>query len=141
MPLKIYISLARLAPNTKYVWHIKHGCRGGMEATLPGLVARVLVEVRDFVETACAVREDPKDFAPWERRLGAIRYSTTLAGYVSEDNLVFLMDLQILFGKLWTNMLESFRSAHMPKYSNLQLELNSLISRMQWAILLQRIKK
>ncbi len=113
-----------------------------MEATLPGLVAEVLLEVRDFVETACDEQEHQIDFAFWQRRLGAMRHSTTLAAYVCEENLVFLMDLQIHLGKLWTHKtVESFRSAHMPEYSNLQLELNSIISRMQWAILLQRIKK
>jgi hypothetical protein len=112
-----------------------------MEATLPELVADVLLEVLHFVETACGVQGDPKDFAPWQNRLGAMRHHTTLAAYVCEDNLVALMNLQILFGKLWTNMLPSFISERMLEYSNLQLELNSIISRMQWAILLQRIKK
>jgi hypothetical protein len=62
------------------------------------------------------------------------------AAYVCEDNLVSLMDFQIAFGRLWTNMLPSFISARMLEYNRLQLELNSLISRMQWAILLQRMK-
>jgi hypothetical protein len=91
-----------------------------MEATLPGLVAEVLAQVWHFVETACGVQADPKDFAPWQKRLGAMRHSTTLAGYVCEENLVFLMDLQIKLGKLWTNMLPSFISERMFEYSHLQ---------------------
>jgi hypothetical protein len=142
MPLKISISPARLAGNTTHVWHIKHGCGGGMEATLPGLVAEVLLEVRDFVETACDVPELQNYYTLWEKKWQTIRRSTEQQGYVCEENLVVLMDFQIQISQLWTHrQTESFRSAHMPQYSNLQLELNSLISRMQWAILLQRMRR
>jgi hypothetical protein len=36
-----------------------------MEATLPGLVAEVLIEVRDFVETSCDESEHQIDMVFW----------------------------------------------------------------------------
>ena len=75
----------------------------------------------------------------WEIKIREMRQSTMQGNYVCEENLVVLMNLQIDFSILWTNMLQSFRSEQIDTYNNLQMQIKSMISRMQLKILLQRM--
>ncbi len=112
----------------------------GQTKTLPELIYKVLLDVRYFVEGACRVKEDLKDFGPWDIKFIEMRESTEKPNYVCEENLVLLMNLQIDFSDLWTNMLQSFRSKQIDNYSHLQMEMNNIISRMQLKILLHRME-
>jgi len=75
----------------------------------------------------------------WEIKIREMRQSTMQGNYVCEENLVVLMNLQIDFSILWTNMLQAFRSEQIDTYNNLQMQIKSMISRMQLKILLQRM--
>jgi hypothetical protein len=108
--------------------------------TLPELIYKVLLDVQNFIEVACRLKEDRKDFETWGTQIREMRQSTENPNYVCEENLVLLMNLQIDFSNLWSNMLLSFRSGQIDNYNHLQMKMQNIISRMQLKILLQRME-
>ncbi len=66
---------------------------------------------------------------------------TIAADYVREENVVDLMTLQVHLSKLWSDLLPSFQSEKIGKYNVLQMQLNSIISRMQFEVLLLRMQQ
>ena len=112
-----------------------------MTETLPELIHSVVLEVSDFVQEACNIQADLKNFEPWKKKMKEMMHNTRLPNYICEDNLVVLMNWQLDISKLWTDLLTSFRSEKRDEYNNLQMQMHSIISRMQLKILLQRLKR
>jgi len=109
--------------------------------TLEQLICDVLRQVKDFVEEACCIEADPKDFQPWNANIREMMQSTRNPSYICEENLEVLMNFQISFTKLWTDLQTTFREREMDRYNNFQMQMNSIISRMQLKILLQHLER
>jgi hypothetical protein len=112
----------------------------GQTKTLPELIYNMMGEILHFVEMACCLKNNPQNFTPWSTKIRAIRLSTQNTNYVCEENLEVLMNFQLELSELWRIMQESFRTEQIYNYNNLQIQIKSMISRMQLKILLHRME-
>ncbi len=107
--------------------------------TLEACVSDVIRRVRLLFENFCENQEDINKFAPWAKEMTVMMRATTHTDYVCEYNLVVLMNWRMAVSEHWEKVRDAFRTHEREHYNTLQVKMDSIIPRMQFKILLDKL--
>ena len=107
--------------------------------TLQTLVARVIGKVSRFFDDLCENEKQQKEFETWKQEMAAMVRATQHTHYICEENLVVLTNWRMAVSERWERVSQELREGRRAHYNTLQVNMDSIIARMQFKILLGKL--
>ena len=121
--------------------HINDGyiCDMAGAGTLQTLVAGVIGEVSRFFDDLCENERQQREFEIWRGEMAAMVRATQNTDYICEENLVVLTNWRMAVSERWERVSQELREGQREHYNTLQVNMDSIIARMQFKILLGKL--
>jgi hypothetical protein len=101
------------------------------------IVTRVIIDVRDFSDNVLSAEESAVFKVKLELILNKVLEELI---FVREENIVLLMECRNDMHKYWESLTMERIKADVGNYSDLQLRMDNVISKMQLCVLLEKLK-
>ena len=107
--------------------------------TLAVCVCDVIGKVRRLFEDLVDGPAKNAEYQPWAKEMTAMMRATTHDNYICEGNLVALMNWRMAVSEHWEKVSDAFRAHQREHYNTLQVKMDSIIARMQFKILMDKL--
>jgi hypothetical protein len=107
--------------------------------TLEACVSEVIGKVKRLFLDLVDGPEKDAEYQPWATEMTAMMRATTESNYICEDNLVVLMNWRMTVSEHWEKVSDAFRAHEREHYNTLQVKMDSIIDRIQFKILMDKL--